>query len=379
MPIIPSSLPYFPSGEIDWILDQVRVALTTGDLTRGPHVSELERQFAEMVGTCHAVAVSSGTAALEIALRHFRLNGGEVIVPTNTFFACANAVLFANGVPVFADIDAHSLCVNRDAIRRNRNERTRGVMVVHIAGMVCPDIEQICEYCKHEGLFLIEDAAHAHGALHRGRKAGAWGDVGTFSFFPTKPMTTAEGGMITTNDETLARSAQEYRSHGVPADKNVHTSVGNNYRLDELSAILGLSQLRTLQASLQRRRAIARRYDRAFSGLQGLQIVAPASGDTHSYYKYPVIFPTRDCRDALSERLRTNHGIQTGTVYYPPCHLQPIAQARTDLYVVRTPLTVADEVLPRVLCLPMHANLDEPTIETIIDAVFSEYRLGACA
>ena len=219
-----------------------RDALTSGVLTQGPRVKDFEQRFAEFVGVEHAVAVCNGTAALELVLRHYRLEGGEVIVPTNTFLATANAVIFAGGRPVFADIAENSLCVGLEQIRQRVTGRTRGVILVHLAGLICPEIAAIREFARPRGLFVIEDAAHAHGAEWGQCRAGALADAGAFSFFATKVMTTGEGGMITTNNPKLAQFARTFRNHGVPEGKKTHEDLGHNYRMGEISAILGLSQ-----------------------------------------------------------------------------------------------------------------------------------------
>ena len=201
---ITNAKPFFPNEDIDSILNDIKDSLRTGVLTFGPNVEKLEREFADYVGVKHAIAVNSGTSALEIALRYFELNGGEVIVPTNSFVASANAVIFAGGKPVLADIKKETLCIDPNEIRKKISANTKGVMVVHLAGLIPPEMKEIQEICKENNLFLIEDAAHAPGASIDNKKAGNLGDVGCFSFFPTKPMTTGEGGIITTNDVKLA-------------------------------------------------------------------------------------------------------------------------------------------------------------------------------
>ena len=318
-----SAQPYFPPDEVGWILREIRKVLESGSLTRGSRVTQFETSFAEYIGVRHAIAVSNGTTALEIALRYYELDGAEVIVPTNTFLASANAVIFAGGIPVFADMDGRSLCIGLEQVKRQLSDRTRGVMVVHIAGMICPEIDAIRKFCKTHKLFLIEDAAHAHGAEWTGRKAGSLAGAAAFSFFPTKPMTTAEGGMITTDDTVVAEFARVFRNHGVPEGGSVHEALGHNYRMDELSAVLGLSQLHTIEASLATRQKVAQQYKAGLSSLEEAEIISPPADMRHSYYKFPIVLSTRVRRDALAEALKKKHGIDTGTVYWPPCHLQP--------------------------------------------------------
>lgn len=374
-PNIRSAQPYFPPDEIEWILQETRAVLESGALTRGPRIARFETLFADYTGVRHSIAVSNGTTALEIALRYYELDGAEVIVPTNTFLASANAVIFAGGKPVFSDIEGDSLCIGLEQIKSCLSDRTRGIVAVHVAGMICPEIDAIREFCKAGGLFLIEDAAHAHGAELNGCKAGSLGDSAGFSFFPTKLMTTAEGGMITTNDDALAEFARTFRNHGVPEGKAVHTALGHNYRMDELSAVLGLSQLRQLDTFLQKRRTIAAQYEAGLGSLEGLDLIKLPEGMRHSYYKFPVLLSSRDRRNALASALKEKHHIDTGTVYWPPCHLHPAVPARPDLYDTRSDFPISEEILPRILCLPIHARLDEPSVERVIEAVKTEQNM----
>ena len=179
---VKSSSPYFAKEELEAVLKDIRQMLLGGVLTEGPHVKLFEKEFGTYVQARHAIAVNSGTAALEIALRHFKPEGGEVIVPTNTFVATPNTVIFAGGKPVFADIRADTLCLDPDDVRRRINRNTVGIVVVHIAGLVCPQIRELMELCRENDLFLIEDAAHAHGAKAEGKMAGTLSDCGCFSF-----------------------------------------------------------------------------------------------------------------------------------------------------------------------------------------------------
>jgi dTDP-4-amino-4,6-dideoxygalactose transaminase len=223
-------------------------------------------------------------------------------------------------------------------------------------------------------LFCIEDSAHAHGAESNGQKAGSLCDAAAFSFFPTKPMTTAEGGMITTDNADLAAFARTFRNHGVPEGSSVHEQLGHNYRMDELSAILGLSQIRMLDDFIAVRNKIARMYHEGLADLrdQGVFIVSPPSNTRHSYYKFPLLLPTVEQRNAVSKALKEKHGIDTGTVYWPPCHLQPIVKSRPDLYGVRGEFPASEDILPRILCLPIHARLSTEEVARVIDAVHVE-------
>ena len=239
---VKNTKPHFDDIDIDNILSDIRVSLETCQLTFGSKLEEFENQFSEYVGTSGAVAVNSGTSALEIPLRYFGVEGGEVIVPTNTFVATANAVIFAGGKPIFADMDSENLCMDFEDVKKKINEKTKGIIIVHMAGLIPPYMHELKDLCEEKNIFLIEDAAHAHGSKIDGLAAGSIGDVGCFSFFPTKPMTTGEGGMITTNDENLIDFAKQLRHHG---QKNgLMTELGYNWRMSSVNAIIGIHQLK---------------------------------------------------------------------------------------------------------------------------------------
>lgn len=362
-----SAGPTFDGSDIEWITAAIGETLRSGVLTQGPYVRRLEEAFAERCGTAHAVAISNGTAALELILRALGVEHREVVVPTNTFMATANAVAFAGGRPTFADLDPATLCVGIDDVRRVVTPRTIAVVVVHIAGLVSPDMAAIQVFCRDRGLALVEDAAHAHGAMLGTQHAGALGDAASFSFFPTKPMTSGEGGMITTDREDVAEFARRYRSHGVDPRTRLHTGLGHNDRLPEVSAIIGLRQLVRLDEHLARRRAVAAVYDAAFAGTSLLAIGSEAR-QRHSYYKYPLLVATRELRDRMAVELR-ERGIPTGDVYYPPCHMQPFARIAYADGI--GPLPKAEDVLPRVLCLPMHASLSQEEAGSVAEAVLA--------
>lgn len=364
-----SAAPLFHEADLPAIQSEIVQALRAGTLTAGPNVDRFEQAYATYCGTRHAVAASNGTAALELGYRAFGVSGRDVVVPTNTFLSTANAVAFAGGRPVFADLDPETLCVGIDDVERALTPSTAGVVVVHIAGLICPAIDDIASLCRQKDLFLLEDAAHAHGASRHGRRAGAIGDAAAFSFFPTKPMTTGEGGMVTTDDARVAAFARRFRTHGV--EKGLHVDLGDNMRLPEVSAILGFHQLQRLDESIRQRQRIASVYDHAFAGHERLSPFALPAGCSHSYYKYPLIAADVSLRTRLSRALG-QMGVPTGTVYFPPCHMHPYAQRAYAVSEGGFPK--AEDVLPRVLCLPIHAGLDVTTAANIADAVIETWR-----
>ena len=316
--------------------------------------------------------MNSGTSALEIPLRYFGLKGREVIVPTNTFVATPNTVLFAGGKPVFADIRKDSLCIDPEDVKRKVSKKTAGIIVVHVAGLVCPQMEELVEMCKEKGLFLLEDAAHAHGALFDGKKAGALADAGAFSFYPTKVMTSGEGGMITTDDSKLAETALMMRTHGQNARREM-VMLGHNWRMSEMAAVVGKHQLESLEKFVVKRNEIARLYEKCLRDVDGVELFRVPANIRHSYYKYPIKLNDEVDRDKLAAVLKDKYGIETGNVYDPPCHLHPFY--RENFGTGEGDLPVSERVLRKVLCLPMHAGMTEEETCRVVDGVRSSGKI----
>lgn len=370
---IPAARPFFDESSIESILKDAKEILTSGLLAesspgaKSPNVKKFEEMFAEYVGTKEAIAVSCGTAAVEIPLRHFNIKGKEVIVPTNTFIASANAVLYAGGKPVLADIKRETLCIDPDDAQSRITSKTRGIMVVHIAGLVCPEIHKLREICQDHGLFLIEDAAHAHGATIDGKKAGSLGDVGSFSFFPTKVMTTCEGGMITTDDQDLTRIARRMRNHGRHEKTGLVVTLGYNWLMDEIGAVIGIHQLEQLEKFVEKRNDIAKKYDKGLQEIEGAEPIFTPSNIRNSYYKYPVYLDERIDPSRLTSFLKSEHHISVGNIYYPPCHLMPLYKKMFGYKGGELP--VSEQVLKRVITLPMHVQITDSEINHVLEGL----------
>ncbi len=288
---VPPATCYFPPEDRTWILEQVEDCLATGQLTLGLRGRRLEEEFAAYLGVAHAVAVNSGTSALEISLRALGVMGKEVLVPANTFYATAAAVLAAGARPRFVDCDPETMAISPTAARTAIGPETVGMIVVHIAGMVTPAIGELLAICDASGIFCIEDAAHAHGSAHGGSLAGTFGVAAAFSFYPTKVMAAGEGGMIVTNDDGLAEEARIYRDQGKASFlTNLHTRLGYNWRMSEPHAAMALTQLRRLDEFIDHRQRVAQRYREAMSFLGLTPIDVP--GEAHmNYYKFVAYLP----------------------------------------------------------------------------------------
>jgi perosamine synthetase len=367
---ISGSFPYFSEDSLNKILVDVRLMLKSGRLTDGPFAQEFENQFAGYNNVKYAVSVNSGTAALDVALRFFKLQGREVIVPTNTFVSTPNSVLFAGGKPVFADMNADSLGLDVDDVKRKVTPRAAGVIVVHIAGLVCPQIKELKQFCDEKGLFLIEDCAHAHGATLDGQKAGTFGDAGCFSFYPTKVMTSGEGGMIITENAAIAEESKCLRTCGQNESRQA-VMLGHNWRLSEMAAIVGKHQLEHLEEFLAKRNQVATWYEKALANIDGLTLFKTPSNARNSYYKYPLLLSEDIDRLKLGSLLKEN-GIETGHVYYPPCHLQPFYME--NFGTKEGDLPTSERVLRKVLCLPMHVNVTEENVAYIQKALVSSIK-----
>lgn len=363
---IKSSSPFFDDESIRKILSEIELTLKSGVLTSGPRVKEFETLFAAYTKAEHAVAFNSGTSNLEMALRYFGAKDREVIVPTNTFIATPNSVLFAGGQPVFADIRKDTLCIDPADVENKITSKTAGVIVVHIAGLVCPQIDELSKLCKDHGLFLLEDCAHAHGAMIDKRMAGTLGDAGCFSFYPTKIMTTGEGGMLTTDNVELAEKARLMRDHG-QSSQRLMVTLGHNWCMSEVTAILGKYQLENLESFVIKRNEIAKQYEKSLKQINGISLFKHPAHIRHSYYKYPIKLDDNVDVQKLARTLREEYNIETGSIYYPPCHLHPFY--RENLVTGDNDFPVAEKVLDQILCLPMHVRITEDQVRYIASSL----------
>ncbi len=366
--MIPPAKPYFPKEDIEEIKTHVEKILSSGMLTLHKYTKEFEKRFAELCNVKYAVAVNSGTAALEIILRTFKLEpGDEVIIPTNTFSATAASIIFAGGKPVLTDIDSDTLCITAEEVQKHITAKTKGVIVVHIGGLICPDIKAIREICQDYGLFLVEDAAHAHGSSLNGEMAGSFGDASAFSFYPTKVITTGEGGIITTNDVNIYNFAVKLRDQGKDSyTSNLIVELGYNWRMQEISAAIGLVQLKRLSEIILKRNHIKKLYNNEFSKIDGLEPIRTPNNMVNNYYKYVLILDSNINRDKLKEELKKK-GVKCGSeVYWPPLHLQPIYQKILNIQVGEFPN--AEDVCRRMICPPIYTSMTIEDVNYVIES-----------
>ena len=368
---ISSSSPYFSEESITQIIADLKLMFKSGHLTDGPYAHEFEKEFADYNNVRYAISVNSGTAALDAVLRCFKLHGREVIVPTNTFISTPNSVLFAGGKPVFADMNADSLSIDVEDVKKKVTPKTAGVIVVHIAGLICPQINELKQFCDQKGLFLLEDCAHAHGATLNGKKAGTFGNAGCFSFYPTKVMTSCEGGMIITDNESIAEESKCLRSCGQNVNREA-VMLGHNWRLNEMAAIVGKHQLDNLEDFLAKRNEVAKCYEAALGNIEGVTLFSVPSNFRHSYYKYPLKLADDIDRLKLVSLLKEKYELEAGHVYYPPCHLQPFY--KENFGTREGDLPASERVLKQVLCLPMHYGITKENVDYIAAALVSSIK-----
>ena len=357
--------------------------LRSGWLTMGQVSQAFEQQLADFVGVKHAIAVNNATAALHLACLAMGLRpGDEVILPSLTFVATANAIRYTGATPVFADIESEDwLCLCPHAVRERITKKTKAIMVMHYAGFAC-DMPAIMRIAKEHGLAVIEDAAHAVGASLQGKALGTWGDVGCYSFFGNENMTTAEGGMLVTNDDVLAEKARLLRSHGMTTltwDRHQgHASsydvvgLGYNYRIDEIRSAIGREQLKKLPAGNARRAYLVKRYRQLF-GRHCPQLGLPfeEARGVSSQHIFPVLLPIGSDRAAFRESMKSK-GIQT-SFHYPPVHefeiyREFVGNPEETLYMTRL-------VASRQVTLPLFPGMTEAQQDLVVEAV-SEALVG---
>ncbi len=364
----------FTAEDRRWITARIDEVLANGQLTLGKYGEQFEAEFARQSGAKHAIAVSSGTSSLEIILRILKVEGRDVLVPADTFMATATAVIAAGGNPVLMDSDVRTLSISPAEILRKLTANTAGIMVVHIAGIVTDAMPAIVELAKERDLWLVEDAAHAHASRLDGQHAGTFGIAGSFSFYPTKVMTSAEGGMIVTDDEEMAKEARIYRDQGKASfHENLHVRLGSNWRMSEPHAIIGLRHHAHLEQMVADRRKWAARYDAAFAAKDcGIFPLAPPANCHANYYKYPVMLRDGVDRAALKRWLRETHGvICAGEVYEKALHEHPALA-----HLAAPGLEQAEYLCARHLCLPMFASMTEEEVDRVLAALTDAQAAG---
>lgn len=374
-PVRAQLLPYGRQALTEADIAAVGDVLRSDWITTGPNVGQFEEALAAFVGARHAVSFSSATAGLHAAVFAADLHAGDEAITTPlTFCATANAVLYQGATPVFADVSDATLTIDVEDVARRVTSRTKAILPVDYAGQPA-SLDPLMSLADRHGLLVIEDAAHALGAVYRGRPVGAISHMSVFSFHPVKHLTTGEGGMVTTNDAALAQRLRLFRGHGIDRDARTResegtwfyemTELGYNYRISDIACALGLSQVSRLAANLARRREIAARYHHAFTMAPGISLPAVSPDIEHAWHLYPVrVQPPIDRGDVFRALRAEGIGVN---VHYVPVYLHPYYRARFGYSGGEYP--VAEAAYQQLISLPMFFGMSDQDVDDVIAAV----------
>ncbi len=362
--MIPVCKPWLPGNERKYVLDAVDSNWISSS---GEYIEKFEEDFAKFCGVKHGVSCSNGFGALHLACVALNLKkGDEVIVPTFTMAACTNSVILTGATPVLVDADKETYCIDVSKIEEKITPRTKAIMPVHIYGHPC-DMDAIMEIAKKHNLFVIEDCAEAHGAEYKGQKVGSFGDVGCFSFYANKILTTGEGGMCITNNPEFAKRMKMFRNHAFDVPRFIHKEVGFNYRLTNLQAAIGYAQVENAEMLVEARRSVGLRYNEALKEIDGLILPIEKKNCKNVYWMYAVVLSDKInlSKEEFMERLKSE-GIDTRS-FFIPMHKQPAYYEKT---VENAPkcdgkFPIADKIGERGFYLPSSSNLTDEEIEYV--------------
>jgi perosamine synthetase len=365
---IPINKPFFSEDQRSAILADIDKVLTSGQLMTGEFTDKFETDFANYIGIKEAITVNTCTTALQICLEYFDVKGREILVPAGSFVTDISVIEWAGGIPILVDMNPETLSFDLNDLARKLTANTKGVIWIHMIGIISQEYEQIIKFCRDNELFLIEDCAHAHGAEIDGKKAGSLADAGCFSFFPTKVLTTGTGGMITTDNNELAVYAKEVRLLGrhIETGEVVHKS--NDWFMDEIRACIGYHGLTDIENNLARRREIAAHYTELLANQPGIRVVQPPENGKSSYYQFAVHLDHEIDRTELISRLKSKHGVSAKRIYIPT-HKEMIFN-----YLDQDGLEQTEKALDHSLCLPMHLALSDDDVRTAANGLIEEVR-----
>ena len=360
---IPVAAPALVGNEQAYVLDCLK---STWISAKGPYIRRFEGAFSEFCGVRCAVSCSTGTAALHLALLALGIGpGDEVILPTLTYIATANAITYCGARPAFVDSDPRTWNMDPSLLEAAVTSRSKAIVVVHLYGNPV-NMDSVLRTARARGLCVIEDAAQAHGAQYRGQRVGALGDLGTFSFYGSKILTTGQGGMVVTNDEELAARVRQLRSQGTDPSRHYwFPIVGYNYQMTNIAAAIGLAQLEKVDWHLARRRAIARQYRRLLAEMPGISFQAQEPRARSAHWLMGLVLDEHApiSRDSLIVQL-ANRGIETRPFFWP-MHSLPMYQG----YIGGSVYPVAERLAARGLCLPSSAALTDEEVSYVCQQV----------
>jgi perosamine synthetase len=366
--MIPLTKPFTDDSEANAVRDVLR----SGWLAHGPNCQKLEEMFSDYIGVKHSVCVNSCTSALHLAVMSLGITG-EVIVPSFTFVATANAVVTAGAKPVFADITEDTCNIDPVDIEKKITPRTQAIIPVHYAGHPA-DMDEIMRIAKKHKLFVIEDSAECIGGEFGGRRAGSIGDVGCFSFFPTKNMTTGEGGMVTTNNDSVTSKVKTLKAHGISTETHERekkekpwfraaTMAGFNFRMSDVCAAIGVEQMKKLEKMNSMRIESAGLLSELLEG-SGVESPVTRKGCRHVFQMYTIKLPSGSDRTKFINKLK-ELGVQASVHFDPPVHLQPYYESW------KAKLPVTEDVYERIVTLPMYAGMSKDDVKKVAASVKS--------
>ena len=356
--------PFFPEESIYRIQKQIKKVLNNGQLTLGKNVLQFEKNFADYFSMKYAVAVSSATAGLHLSLLALNIKKlDEIIVPAKTFISTANAALYCNAKPIFSDVNENSFQIEPDEIEKMITKKTKAIIPVHLGGNVC-DMSKIKKIAKKNNLFIIEDAAHAHGSTYDGKFAGTLGDMGVFSFYPDKIMGSSDGGIIVTNNKNFYKKLLLLRNVGRKSiGQYNYTEIGYNYRMNEIQAIIADEQLRLLPSMIKRRREIASLYNDEFNKLPNIQIQEIAKNVNSSYYAFIIKMKTGNLQK-IRKKLE-KQGIETSPMFYTVYKTQAYRKLNRNFH----PCKISEKLDKQTFSIPLHPGLSNKQIDFVINTM----------
>lgn len=364
---IPITKPSFSAQTQQDILADIKDILAKGRLIHGPFEKALEHFYSDMTRCSDAVAIATCSSGLQMVMEWLEVRGKEVLVPAASFITDVGMIIAAGGTPVLVNVNPKTLSFDLADLRQKITSRTKAVIWVHLTGFITPEWQEIKNFCIENNLFLIEDAAHAHGASVNNFMAGSLGDVGLFSFYATKVVAVGTGGMATTNIKELADYMRSAREFGKDLSSGKTKYLGSDYLLDELRCCVAFHQSKDLERQAHQRRIIASRYSDKLKNAYGIRILEIPEGNIPSYYQYAVSLDERIDSNRLLKDLKVNHKISCKKIYPPIYDEAPFKSLSQSL-----PGT--ERALHHVICLPIFPDLDIESVDKIVDVLTTEVR-----
>ena len=357
---------HIPSAEPNITEDDAKAAynaIKEGRLSSGSYVKKFEQEFANYIGTKFAIAVNSATSGLQLSLASLGIYDGEVITTPFTYAATSNVIVHQNAKPVFVDVDKATYNIDPDKIEKAITKKTRAIMPIHYGGQ-CSEMEEISEIASKHNLFVIEDAAPAIGATHKQRRAGTFGIISAFSFFPDKNLTTGEGGMVVTSDPELADKCEELRKNGA-SSRYHHTSIGWNFKMPDPNAALGLSQLKRIESVIATKNKIAKYYQVSLEKINEIQPPIVKEYNRHTFMLYSILTKDLKQREEIKNAL-ADKGIES-RINFPSVHLQPIYKQMFGFQSGSFP--ISENLSERILGLPIFFSMKEEQQDQIVNVI----------